>query len=66
MVTLHREEITTIVVVGVLLAVFAWYSSEMSGIQRMINSIIVLFVGSGSTVAGFYMLKRWNPRWYRS
>ncbi|PSQ57010.1 MAG: hypothetical protein BRD23_09035 [Halobacteriales archaeon SW_9_67_25] len=66
MATLHREEVTSIVVVGTILAVFAWYGSEMSGIQRLTNSVIVSLVGIASATAGFYVLNRWNPGWYRS
>ncbi len=63
---LSRDETVSIVVTGITVAVFAWYRTDMTGIQRWTNATIVLLVSIAFATAGTAILKRWNPVWYRS
>jgi len=63
---LSRDEIVSITIIGITVAVFAWYRTNMTGIQRLSNSIIVLLVSIGCATAVTVVLKEWNPTWYSS
>jgi hypothetical protein len=62
---LSRDESVSITVLGITVAVFAWYRTSMTGIQRWTNAIIALLVSVAVATATFYVLKNWNPVWYR-
>ncbi|MFQ3295015.1 MAG: hypothetical protein ACI9PP_001942 [Halobacteriales archaeon] len=66
MVSLSRDETVSIAVIGITVGVFAWYRTDMTGIQRWTNATIVLIVNLAIATATFYVLKRWDPFWYRS
>jgi hypothetical protein len=61
-----RDETVSLTVLAITVAVFAWYRSDMTGISRWTNAIIALFVSVTIATATLYVLKRWNPIWYRS
>lgn len=61
-----RDETVSLTVLAITVAVFAWYRSDMTGISRLTNAIIALFVSVTIATATLYVLKRWNPIWYRS
>lgn len=63
---LSRDEIASIAVIGVTVAVFAWYRTDLIGIQRWTNAIIALLVSIAVATATTFILKKWDPRWYRS
>jgi len=63
---LSRDETVSIVVIGITVAVFAWYRTGMTGIQQWTNATIAFFVSTAFATAGTTILKRWNPVWYRS
>lgn len=64
--SLSRDEIASIAVIGVTVAVFAWYRTGLTGIQRWTNAIIALLVSIVVATVTTVILKKWNPRWYRS
>jgi hypothetical protein len=61
-----RDETVSIVIIGVTVAVFAWYRAGMTGIQRWSNVTIAFLVSTVFATAVTAILKRWNPVWYRS
>lgn len=61
-----RDETVSLTVLAITVAVFAWYRSDMTGISRWTNAIIALLVSVTIATATLYVLKRWNPIWYRS
>lgn len=63
---LSRDEIAAIAGIGITVAVFAWYRTGLTGMQRWTNAIIVLLVSVAVATATTFVLKKWNPRWYRS
>jgi hypothetical protein len=63
---LSRDEIAAIAGIGITVAVFAWYRTGLTGIQRWTNAIIVLLVSVAVATATTFVLKKWNPGWYRS
>jgi hypothetical protein len=63
---LSRDDIVSIVVIGITVAVFAWYQTNMTGIQRMTNAVIALLVSVGCATAVTVVLKKLNPIWYSS
>jgi hypothetical protein len=65
MASLSRDETVSIAVIGITAAVFAWYRTDMTGTQRWTNTTIVLLVSVAIAAATFYLLKRWDPFWYR-
>jgi hypothetical protein len=60
------DETVSITVLAITVAVFAWYRSDMTGISRWTNAIIALLVSLAVATATFYVLKKWDPFWYRS
>jgi hypothetical protein len=62
---LSRDEVASIALIGITVAVFAWYRTGLTGIQRWTNVIIVLLVSVTVATATTFVLKKWNPRWYR-
>jgi cell division protein FtsW (lipid II flippase) len=63
---LSRDESASIAVIGTTVAVFAWYQTDLTGIQRWTNVLIVLLVSVAVATATTFVLKKWNPSWYRS
>jgi hypothetical protein len=63
---LNRDEIVSITVIGITVAVLAWYQTNMTGIQRLTNAVIVLLVSIGCATAVTVVLKKLNPTWYSS
>jgi len=63
---LSRDETAGIVIIGVTVAVFAWYRAGMTGIQRWTNATIAFLASIAFATAVTAILKRWNPVWYRS
>jgi hypothetical protein len=61
-----RDETASIVIIGVTVAVFAWYRAGMTGIQRWTNATLAFLVSIAFTTVVTAILKRWNPVWYRS
>jgi hypothetical protein len=66
MLGLSRDEIVSIVIIGITVAVFAWYQADMTGIQRWTNATTAFLVSIAFATAVTAILKRWNPVWYRS
>jgi cell division protein FtsW (lipid II flippase) len=66
MLGLSRDETVSIVIIGITVAVFAWYRVDMTGVQRWTNATIVFLVSIAVATAVTAILKRWNPVWYRS
>jgi hypothetical protein len=66
MVTLSRDEIVSIVLIGSTVAALSWYQSDMTGVQRWTTTAIGLFVSVAVATATFVVLKRWDPFWYTS
>ena len=62
MASLSRDRIAAIAGIGVTVAVFAWYRTGLTGIQRWTNAIIVLLVSVAVATATTLILQRWNPR----
>jgi threonine/homoserine efflux transporter RhtA len=63
---LSRNEIVSIIIIGITVAVLAWYRTDMTGIQRLTNSIIGLLVSISCATAVTVVLKKLNPTWYSS
>jgi hypothetical protein len=63
---LSRDEIVSITVIGITVAVLAWYQTNMTGIQRLANSIISLLVSISCATTVTVVLNKWNPTWYSS
>jgi len=63
---LARDETTSVVIIGITVAVFAWYRTSMTGIQQWTNTAIAFLVSIAFATAVTVILKRWNPGWYRS
>jgi uncharacterized membrane protein len=63
---LSRDEVASIAVIGITVAVFAWFRTGLTGIQQWTNAIIVFLVSVAVATATTIVLKKWNPRWYRS
>jgi hypothetical protein len=63
---LSRDEIVSITVIGITVAVLAWYQTNMTGIQRLANSIISLLMSISCATAVTVVLKKWDPTWYSS
>jgi hypothetical protein len=61
-----RDETASILIIGVTVAVFAWYWAGMTGIQRRTNATIAFFVSIALATAVTTILKRWNPVWSQS
>lgn len=61
---LSRDERVSIALISITVAVFAWYQSEMTGIQRWTNATIALVVSIAVATAVTLFLKRWDPFWY--
>ncbi|MFT4890047.1 MAG: hypothetical protein ACI9YT_000960 [Halobacteriales archaeon] len=66
MVSLSRDEAVSIAVLAITVAVFAWYRTDLTGIQRWANATIALLVSLAVATATFYVLKKWDPIWYSS
>ena len=66
MASLSRDEVASIAVIGITVAVFAWYRTGLTGIHQWTNAIIVFLVSVAVATATTLVLKKWNPRWYRS
>ena len=66
MTRLSRDETMSIVLIGITVAVLAWYRSDLTGIHRWTNTTLVWLVSTAVATATFYMLKKWNPFWYQS
>jgi hypothetical protein len=60
------DETASIVIIGITVAVFAWYRTGMTGIQQWTNTAIAFLVSIVFATAMTAILKRWNPSWYRS
>jgi len=65
MASLSRDEIASIAVIGITVAVFAWYRTSLTGIQRWTNASIALLMSVAVAAATTLVLKKWNPGWYR-
>jgi hypothetical protein len=63
---LSRDETASIVIIGITVAVFAWYRTGMTGIQQWTNTAIAFLMSVAFATAMNVILKRWNPSWYRS
>lgn len=61
-----RDGIVSIAVISITVAVFAWYQTGLTEIQRWTNTTIVLLVSVLVATGTTIVLKKWNPRWYRS
>lgn len=61
---LSRDESVSIVVIAITVAVFAWYRSDMTGIQRVTTVTMALLVSVATATAVFLFLRRWDPVWY--
>lgn len=55
---LSRDEIVSITVVGITVAVLAWHQTNMTGIQRLTNSIISLIVSISCAMTVTVVLKK--------
>jgi hypothetical protein len=66
MAELSRDEIASIAVISITVAVFALYQTSSTGIQRWTNAIVALLVSVDMATVTTLVLKKWNPRWYRS
>lgn len=42
MASLSRDEITSIAVIDITVAVFAWYQTNMTGLQQLTNALLVV------------------------
>ena len=63
---LSRDEFMGIVVISITVAVFAWYQTNMTGIERWMNTTMVLLVSGAVATATSLVLKKWDPFWYSS
>ncbi|TSD15824.1 hypothetical protein DP107_01180 [Haloglomus irregulare] len=63
---LSGDEIVSIAVIGITVAVLAWYQTNMTGIRRLTDAVIVLLVSIGCATAVTVVLKGLNPTWYSS
>jgi len=63
---LSRNEIASLTALGLTVAVFAWYRTDLTGIQRWTNATIALLVSVAVATATFHVLNAWDPVWYRS
>jgi hypothetical protein len=61
---LSRDEIVSITVIGITVTVLAWYQTDMTGIQRLTNSIIILLASISCATAVTVVLKKLYPTWY--
>jgi hypothetical protein len=63
---LSRDETVSIVFIGVTVAIFAWYQTGVTGIQRWVSTTIAFLVSIAVATSLTTLLKRWDPIWYRS
>lgn len=66
MVEFSPEETASVATIATVLCVFAWYQTQLTGIQRWTNVVVVLLVGAVSATVGLVALKRLDPAWYSS
>lgn len=63
---MSRDEAASIAVIGTTVAVFAWYRTGMTGVQRWTNAFLALLVSVAVGAATTLVLRKWDPVWYRS
>lgn len=63
---LSGDEVVSIAMIGITVAVFAWYQTNMTGLQRLTNAVLALVVSLGCGTAVSVVLKKLNPDWYSS
>jgi hypothetical protein len=64
--SLSRDEIASIAVIAITVAVFAWFRTDMTGVQRWTGTLVALLVSGAVATATTAVLKTLNPGWYRS
>jgi hypothetical protein len=57
---LSSEEIVSVALIGMTVAVVVWYQTGMTGIQRWTTTFLSLVVSSTTTAATTLALRRWN------
>lgn len=66
MAELSRTETASILMIGITVAVMAWYWSDLSGVQRWTSVLTACLLSVASAWAALSVLATWDPAWYRS